>query len=135
MATKAYKKGDKVTVIGAWDRKGTVYYRDAVVHSCGVKQMTLTDEKTGVEIGRHFKPVRGSLETVKACNWEGVFPRMTAGEAVEVCLKAGALIVEMNHAEYSRLMVLEAGNRPYVKAMQGYIDALHEPRAMEYQPY
>lgn len=35
------KKGDEVTVIGTWDRKGTVYVSHYVVRSAGKKQIHL----------------------------------------------------------------------------------------------
>lgn len=123
--TKAFNKGDLVTYIADWDRKGTVYFRHAVVYSCGKKQMVLTDAETGEEMGRHFAPVRGEDG---AC---GTFPRMTDEDARAACLKAAERILERERAHYERC--LAAGNgADYDAAIRRNIEALHDPRAISH---
>lgn len=136
---KDFKKGEKVTVISSWDRKGTAIYRHAIVYSCGNKQMVLTDEATGEEIGRHFSPCVGSLEyTIKQHNgWQsaspagGTFKRMTDEEALEACLKVGAADVEYQTAHYERCLAGGHGEG-YNNAIRKDLAMLHEPRAMSH---
>lgn len=54
---KAFTKGQRVTVMGDWDRKGTVWVRHATVHSCGTKVLRLTCDVTGDEFGDEYAPV------------------------------------------------------------------------------
>lgn len=131
---KAFTKGQKVTYIASWDNRGTVYFRHAIVHSCGTKQMVLTDEATGAEMGRHFAPIRGAeLSDVTGFNWSATFPRMAHEEARAFCLAVGAKIVERQRAHFA-----ERRER-FANAGQGYFDSiakdeslLHEPRAESY---
>jgi hypothetical protein len=132
MATKAFQKGELATLFGSWDNKGTVYFRQAVVYSCGSKRMILTDEATGEEIGREFAPVRAeSLENVTAHNWQATFPRMTDAEAESFAIAAGAKVVEAMRVfcEGRKVQFADAGDR-YIEAMNESIAELHEPRAM-----
>lgn len=56
--TKAFTKGQRVTLINSWNGKDIYSVTPAIVHSCGTKQMVLTHAETGEELGRHFRPVR-----------------------------------------------------------------------------
>jgi hypothetical protein len=133
--TKAFTKGQEVTYISDWDRKGTVTYRHAVVYSCGKKQMVLTDAETGEEMGRHFDPFQGSLETVSLGYGfkmaGGTFPRMTAEEAVEAGLKVAASIQEYERQHFARCL---AGNHGagYDASIRESIAELHDLRAISY---
>lgn len=98
--SKAFNKGQLVTLFGDWDRRGTVYFRNAVVYSCGKKQMVLTDAETGEEIGRHFKPAIGEML--------GTFPRMTDTEAHAHAAKVGAWVIEREKAHLDGIMSREA---------------------------
>ena len=122
--SKAFKKGDAVTFISDWDRKGTVTFRDAIVHSCGKKQMILTDEQTGEEIGRHFKPEIGG-------EMGGTFPRMTEEEAVAKGLEIAERVLAKEREHFARCL---AGNNgeSYDNAIRKNIAALHEPRVISY---
>jgi hypothetical protein len=134
MAT-AFRKGQKVTFIADWDRKGTVTFRHAVVYSCGMKQMVLTDAVTGDEMGRHFKPAVGSLETIKTDNCYrmagGTFPRMTDEEAVEAGLKVAAAIQQYEREHFARCLAGGHGEG-YNMSIRKDIDALHDLRAIPY---
>lgn len=126
--TKAFKKGDEVTYINDWDRKGTAFYRNAVVYSCGKVQMVLTDAETGEEIGRHFKPAIGELT--------GTFPRMTEAEAIEQCLKVGASVVEAETKRLNHCLKVSEENcwgTGYDASIRKDLAALHEPRAGKHE--
>jgi hypothetical protein len=120
---KAFTKGQEVTQIADWDRKGTVTFRHAVVYSCGAKQMVLTDAETGEEMGRNFRPVVGEV-----C---GTFPRMTDEEARAACLRAAEAILDYERAHYNRC--LSGGHsEAYNASVRKDLAALHEPRAISY---
>ena len=127
--SKAFTKGQKVTYICSWDNKGTVAYRQAVVHSCGAKQMVLTDEVTGEEMGRHFAPVLGSLDNIRSFNYGGTFPRMSDDDAAALSLEVGAKVIEAVKADVEYRLTLPA----YTKEGQAQrLAELHEPRALNY---
>jgi len=126
-AAKAFTKGQLVTLIGSWDEQGTAYYRDAVVYSCGAKQMVLTDEATGEEIGRHFKPAVGDFDN------GGTFPRMTQEEAEAACLVVGTNVVVRQRAHYASRRVQFGGSCRFYDAGLNESEAkLHEPRAIRH---
>lgn len=121
--TKAFKKGDLVTYINDWDRKGTVTFRHAIVYSCGMKQMVLTDAETGEEMGRNFRPQIGEIT--------GTFPRMSDDEARAAGIRLAEVILANERAHFERC--LERGHgAAYDAAVRKDLDALHEPRAISY---
>lgn len=127
---KAFRKGELVTYISSWDNKGTFSYTQAVVHSCGKVQMVLTEETSGREMGRHFKPAVADTATLSTFNWNGTFKRMSDAEAEALCLKLGAELPAVFEAENARR---EAWN-----VQQGRtclcphdLNELHEPRALK----
>lgn len=123
----AFKKGQEVTYIADWDRKGTVTFRHAVVYSCGVKQMVLTDAETGEEMGRHFRPALGEIV--------GTFPRMTDEAARAACIFAAEHIIASERARLENCLAASAKSgrgSSYDAGMQKNIAALHEPRALSY---
>lgn len=127
-----FKKGQEVTYITNYDRKGTFCYQQAIVYSCGKKRMVLTDEATGEEMGRNFKPVLGALEPDIDGNIlrkvGGAFPRMTDAEAEAACLSAAARWLEFQRAYLEGLKLKAWAHAPEV--MDKGIAALHEPRAL-----
>jgi hypothetical protein len=125
--TKAFNKGDEVTYINDWDRKGTTYFRHAIVYSCGKKQMVLTDAETGEEMGRHFTPARAEI------GGSGTFARMTDAEATAaaLALAENILISETAHLERC-LQFNDTAGEGYKNAIRKSIAALHEPRAANY---
>ena len=64
--TAAFKKGQKVTLVVDWDRKGTIAVTPAMVYSCGKRIMVLTHALTGEELGRNYRPCEGE-------GWTGEF--------------------------------------------------------------
>lgn len=50
------KKGNVGWILGSWDDKGTFYYQQVEVISCGKVRMALRDYQTGNTIGNHFHP-------------------------------------------------------------------------------
>lgn len=129
--SKAFNKGDLVTLIGSWDNKGTVSYRDAIVHSCGKKQMVLTCATTGEELGRHYAPARGSLDKVTGFNWLGVWPRQSREEAEALCLEAGALVIKAVREHLAERRVRYADDKKFLAALDREEAQLHEPRALD----
>lgn len=124
--TKAFNKGDEVTYISDWDRKGTTYFRHAVVYSCGKKQMVLTDAETGEEMGRHFKPVRAALGEA------GTFARLTEEEATAAALALADHILARETAHFERCLQNDTAGEGYKNAIRRNIAALHEPRVSSY---
>ncbi len=133
MAQKAFKKGDRVTRISDWDGKGTVAIREAIVHSCGVKRLILTDATTGEEIGRNFRAERNEPED-RLESWGGgfaqglIFPALDRDVAIKIALESGAAIVASVRANAEKRIADEAGNAGFINAMNSKIVALHEPR-------
>lgn len=133
MAKKAFTKGDRVTRISDWDGKGTVAIQEAIVHSCGVKRLILTDAETGEEIGRNFRAERNEPED-RITRWGGHFaqglilPALDRDEAIKIALESGAAIVASGRAKAERRIEEEAGNEGFISAMNSKINALHEPR-------
>lgn len=122
---KAFTKGQRVTVISDWDRKGTVCVRHATVHSCGTKVLRLTCDVTGDEFGDEYAPV---VAEQGRC---GVRPYLD-GESLAV----EAMAVATNQLEAERKYLTEcrdhnaAGPNPcrhYVAGMNASLAALHYP--------
>lgn len=124
--TKAFNKGDEVTYISDWDRKGTVFFRHAIVYSCGKKQMVLTDAETGEEMGRHFRPYRA--ETGNA----GTFARMTDDEAAAAALALAENILARETAHFERCLQNDTAGEGYKNAIRKSMAQLHEPRSAIY---
>lgn len=133
--TKAFTKGQEVTYIASWDDKGSVFYRHAVVYSCGKKQMVLTDAVTGAEMGRNFKPEVGTTET----RWEGncvysaggTFPRVYGEELQALCLKIAEASLHQQRDHFARSLSGGWGES-YDAVIRKQIAELHEPRVVDY---
>lgn len=123
---KAFKKGDLVTYLNDWDRKGTVTFRHAIVHSCGAKQMVLTDAKTGEEMGRHFAPELGTIGK------PGTFPRMTTEEAQAAGLELANTILANERAHFTRCLNNPNTSEQYKAAVRKDLDSLHGPAVLEF---
>jgi hypothetical protein len=122
--TKAFTKGEAVTFLGDWDRKGSAFFRHAVVYSCGAKQMVLTDAVTGEEIGRHFKPVKAEGAE------EGTRARMTDEEAAALTLVIGAAVVASETAHFNNCLARHPDNAGYCASIRKSLSELHEPRTI-----
>jgi hypothetical protein len=122
---KAFTKGDRVTIISNWDRKGTVVYRPGIVHSCGKKQMTIYCPVKGDEIGHHFQPKRAEGNVC------GVHPAMSDEAAIAIALIAGA-----DKKARSERAIAHYGygeDHGYTKSVRRGIAELHEPRALSHE--
>lgn len=124
----AFKKGDLVTHFGTWDNRGTIWFRQCRVYSCGHKVMILTDVKSGEEIGREFRPVKASgLEL-------GTYEAMTDKEAESFCLPLGQAYIDQQRFHFQRCiegnLTSRFSSESYREAMQKLSDELHEPRAL-----
>ena len=122
---KAFTKGQRVTVIGDWDRKGTVWVRHATVHSCGTKVLRLTCDVTGDEFGDEYAPV---VAEQGRC---GVRHRLDGSS-----LEAEAMAVAKHQLEAERKHLTEcrdrnaAGPNPcrhYAAGTNASLAALHDP--------
>lgn len=125
--TKAFNKGDEVTYINDWDRKGTAYFRHAIVYSCGKKQMILTDAETGEEIGRRFTPARAEIGRA------GTFARMSDAEATAAALALAENILIAQTAHFERCLQNRAAGEGYRNSIRHDLADLHEPRAASYR--
>ena len=132
-ANKDFTKGQRVVRIGEWDRKGTYYYRRAIVHSAGTKRMTLIDANTNEMIGRNFKPKAGGIGFHNGCFYpDGTYPDMTDAEAIALCEKLAAESLERMTENYTRAANDETNDKHYRAAMQRELERLHEPRAINF---
>ena len=113
-----FKKGELVTHISDWDGNGTVYFYQAVVHSCGKKQMVLTHATTGEEMGRHFAPVAGDQTR------GGTFAHMTDEQAKAFGFGLAENILQRERTELERLSKLEAPEG-YKNALKKRLANLH----------
>lgn len=121
--TKAFTKGQKVTVIGDWNGKGTCYVRQATVHSCGTKQLKLTCDSTGDEFGRNLRPV------VAEAGQPGVRPRLEGAALEAEAMSVAVTVLESERARltHCRDKVGPTAGYGYTEAMQRGLDALKTP--------
>ena len=124
--TKAFKKNDLVTYIADWDRKGTVYYRNAIVHSCGKVQMVLVDAETGACMGRHFRPVEGDERG-------GTFARLTEEDAIALGLHIAERLLVKEREHFKRCLEKWGDEPGYAAAIRKDEAELHEPRVIKIQ--
>ena len=120
MTTKAFTKGQLVTLFRNWDSKGTVRVQDLIVYSCGAKQMVLVDA-TGTKFkGSFFDPNRSDI-------WTAVLPRQTETEAQAVGLKMAENFLAYERAHIA-VCLEKWGDAPgYRQAMERKLSELHEP--------
>jgi hypothetical protein len=123
---KAFKKGDLVTYIADWDRKGSTYFRHAVVYACGKKQMVLTDAETGEEMGRHFRPVRA-----EGLGEVGIFARLSDADATAHALALAQVIIDRETKNYEHCLTLGHGEG-YNASIRKGLAAIHAPDAAPY---
>ena len=123
---KYYKKGQLVTVIKSWDDKGTMYIRDAVVHSCGLKRLILTDANTGEEFGDWYNPENCKREAEKGL--PGVYDRIDEDVVIDVGLTVARNYI---NKEVSRIksFIVNPGSRYTEEDVRKY----HAPLAYRYE--
>jgi hypothetical protein len=125
---KAFKKGDRVTVITNWDGgKGTVAVRHATVHSCGSKVLRLTCDITGDEFGSELVPA------VAAPGEWGVRPFIEGAALEAEGLAVAKGLIEKERAHLNDCIARNRADARdfcprYIKYMEGEIAAIHEPR-------
>lgn len=124
--TKEFTKGQKVTIVANWNRLGDFTTREAIVYSCGKKQMILTDVTTGEEIGRNFKPT---------ANQNG-FNRIVAdaSKVEEIGLEMIAAHRAHEIAHYNRCLTNETAGEAYRNSIRKDLDAVqaYTPRLLAY---
>lgn len=120
---KAFKKGERVTVITDWDWKGTVAVRHATVHSCGTNVLRLTCDVTGDEFGHEYYPV---VAAPGAC---GVRPFIEGAELEAEVTAVANGVIKKQHAHFDYCIESERDGSPrYLKHMAEEKAAIHEPR-------
>lgn len=122
--TKDFTKGQAVTHFSSWDDKGTISYRQCVVHSCGQHQMVLIDAKTGECVGRHFSPAAATGDDL------GTRPALSDADAQALALQlGGAYLIRQKAFFEGRIAFYNYGESDgYTKSIRKSIAALHEPR-------
>lgn len=133
-AGKPFKKGENVTYIASWDDNGTFYFQQAIVESCGAKQMVLRHAETGVLMGRHFRPEIGISHCASALytpSKSGIFKGMTDEEAREVCLQEAAFYLTWRREQINDRIASATPGSPYEEGMKRTLAKLHEPEAIK----
>ncbi|MNE47950.1 hypothetical protein D3C77_13380 [compost metagenome] len=136
--SKEFKKGQEVVYFHDWDRKGTWFFRRAVVMSCGAKKMTLAALDGGEMMGRNFRPDSTHLYTVpyqgkqyERQHADCTLPTMSDEEAHAMCIKLaeGTLAQERRHYE---MCISGNHGEAYTNSMRRDLALLHEARSREY---
>jgi len=118
-----FTKGDRVTLFGSWDNKGTFFFTQATVYSCGGKQMVLTAIDTGAELGRHFAPNKAQPLIV---------PQMSDDEARTYAITLAADFLVRENAHFDNCIARNSYNSMYCAAITESRNRLHEPCAYKY---
>lgn len=143
---KDFTKGQKVIHISLYNRNGAFTFTRAIVQSCGKKQMTLLNEKTGEMMGRNFCPLEGfksvhhDIEAWAAkdnrpmhhvCQ-SGTFRDMSDEEAHALCLKLSAEWIAADLVRLERCKA-SSNHQAYINSIQRDIDILkaETPRAIQ----
>lgn len=120
-----FKKGQPVTYLYDWDRRGTVRAVDLFVYSAGKKQMILVDANGAKFAGHNFRPcVKQGYDD--GCN--EVHPRLTEAEANELGLALAERILTYERAHFARCLAAHSDDRGYCAAVQKDLERLHEAR-------
>ena len=128
---KQFKKGQHVTLLGHWDRKGTMTYRFVTVHSCGSKRMTLLDDESGECLGSNFTPYT-ELERVLTHGTSTTITETNEEVVRSLCLGFAGEYLANERNNLNECMRRNASNSGYCKAIQKDIAELHEPRVLPY---
>lgn len=126
---KAFTKGQKVTVFGNWDGKGTAHYQQAEVVSCGVKQMALKCAVTGTMMGVHYKPVVGTISDIATAPGQTVVvPAVDDATAHSMTLEAAEVFLASYRQRYATSRACNPNNHFYLNSINEEEMSLHEPR-------
>ena len=119
-----FTKGQEVTIVANYDRKGTVYTKKAVVESCGKKRMTLiaTD---GTMLGRNYDPMQKQRSA-----WVNVLPTRDADTVQAFALALAQEILDHEVAHFARCLSLDE-SEAYNAAVRKSQSELHEIRVIE----
>jgi hypothetical protein len=91
-----FKKSQSVFLISSWNDKGRVQIVPAVVHSCGKKQMVLTNATTGEELGRHFRPQEDQYNFVVVVD--------ASADAESIAFNFGDALIDFEIRNYTRII-------------------------------
>jgi len=129
---KAFNKGDLVTYIKNWDRKGTFVYQDFIVYSCGMKEMILTNPVTGEQEGRTFRANREVDMYGNEIFNSGTWPRLSNEKAIEVTLEKAEAFLANEVVRLTRCIENNSEEKGYCDSLQRDLDNHHAPRAISY---
>lgn len=113
----AFVKGQKVTLLSDWDRKGGASVKHLVVASCGKKQMVLMTEDGLKYQGKNFEPQPVQYSSAV------VFDRLTNAEAEVMALRLGQWVIAREIAHCLR-RISSGGSDAYIRAITKQCDEL-----------
>ncbi len=124
-----FTKGQEVTLLQDWDRKGTVRIAELTVHSCGKKQMILTDCSGDKFEGQFFFPTGTDGRNYR------IVARLSAEAAEAAAIEMGADVAKVEREAMERA-IAHCGHpesHGYTKAVRAEIAEIHEPRVIRYE--
>lgn len=118
-----FTKGQRVTLLCDWDRKGTVTIRqDLTVYSCGTKRMVLVDE-AGVKFGE-----AGFLPQEDQGLGRKVIARVRDEDAEALALAMAEDVLAYQREHFARCLARHPDDAGYCSSIRRSITELHEPR-------
>jgi len=125
---KNFKKGQLVTYIQSVDDRGTFFFRQAEVISCGNKVMALRDTVTGENMGNHFRPTLGG-------DYGGTFPQLSNEEAVSTATEIAYVYTADQAGRFLKSMKEDQYGKAYTDCMREKLAELHPPEILEYNTW
>lgn len=119
---KKFKKGDRVIVIGQWDRRGTMYLRRGTVHSCGQKVMRLKLDVKCYWHESNYSPHGDDPRTLlNGCLGSVVMPLVDDVRAEEI-----ALNISKARLAYLQHSATQAQNKGDMDMLMRVTESMHE---------
>lgn len=123
---KAFEKNELVTYIADWDRKGTFYFQQAIVRSCGAKRLHLVDASNGANMGRNFAPVVAEAYYTN----QHTFKYLTNEEAAAKCIELAEAFLIEEKAQLEKQVALDVSEQ-HTKCMHEQLEELHEAHSCQ----
>lgn len=121
MTTQSFKKGDKVYLIRAWDRKGTVMIDPATVESWGKRQATLR-----LSTGNMAKEAFFINQIAKSANYSAHIIS-ASDDANAYALDLAQKSIDEQRAHFENCLARSSGDAVYCAAIREKIAELHAP--------
>jgi hypothetical protein len=120
-----FAKGQKVTMLRDWDRKGTITIRqDLTVYSCGTKRMILVDEAGVRFAGAALVPQEQQSGGVGF----KVVARVSDEMAEKLALEMAADVLAAQREHFARCLARHSGDEGYCNSIRRSMAGLHEPK-------